>query len=370
MEREYERNTFSNILIRSGLMKILFSTIGIFLIIIGLVIALIIAITSQEHELTEFEGGGQPVSPEVMKWKPMIEEEVIRQGLSPQYTSVLLAILQQESGGSLAGSRGDIFQSSESKCGRIGCITDPRESISQAVKHFKGITKKSKGNLEIAIQSYNYGTGFADWIFKNGGKWTPEKAIEFSKMMMGKVSNPSNYTCIRKEAKPHGACYGDILYVQSVSQYIGKINGEEVGGGSFSNFNGRLVLPVSVPNITSEFGWRTLNGKKDLHRGIDFGCTEGMTKIYSAGDGIVIKTPYSSSLGNYVLIQHEKKLFTGYAHLHKKYVKGGERVKAGTPIGVCGNTGRSFGAHLHFTVQDGPFTSNRKDFNPRDFLKF
>jgi hypothetical protein len=66
---------------------------------------------------------------------------------------------------------------------------------------------------EIISKSYLslFGGGFIDWINKRDGKYTKELAIEFSKYMMTKVSDPWNYTCIRQEAKPYGACYGDIV---------------------------------------------------------------------------------------------------------------------------------------------------------------
>lgn len=55
--------------------------------------------------------------------------------------------------------------------------------------------------------------------------------------------------------------------------------------------------------------------------------------------------------GNYVMIEHRDKLVTLYAHLEKVQVKEGQKVAKGTVLGFMGNTGGSFGAHLHFEIR-------------------
>lgn len=132
-----------------------------------------------------------------------------------QYTDVLLAIMLQESGG-----RGDDpMQASESLCGEIGCIKDPHQSIEQGVKYFAAALEKADGDLALAVQSYNFGLGFIDYVRETTGELNEEVIIEFSQMMYERAEDPSLYSCLRKEAKQYNACYGDILYAEEVLSY-------------------------------------------------------------------------------------------------------------------------------------------------------
>jgi len=359
------------------LAKFFFSTAGLFLFGILFIVVMISAIFgSGDDEKISLKGGGKGFSDSVLQWKDDIEEEVMKQGMDKEITQVMLGILQQESGGSIKNTNGDIFQASESKCGKIGCITDPKDSIEQAVSYFKRVLDVSDNDIKVAIQSYNFGDGFAAYAKRhNDGEYSKEIAIDFSKMMMTKVPDPENYTCLRKEAKKYDACYGDILYVDSVTQYIDSKGGnsEEVGKGDISDHQGEFDMPLESVTVTSEFGPRDLhgNGNVQQHNGIDLACTEGVTKVFAASDGEVIRTAYSDSLGIHVLIKHHDGVYTGYAHLHEKLVQEGE-VEQGEAIGVCGATGEGItGPHLHFSFQNAEFTTpGRKNYNPRGFLDF
>lgn len=121
-----------------------------------------------------------------------------------------------------------------------------------------------------------------------------------------------------------------------------------------------LRSPVSEPNIllTSDFGWRKLNGKQYMHNGIDIGVATG-TPIYAAGDGTVQSITTGCRVGdktcgggngNYVLIQHAYGLYSEYKHLNSVNVSKGNSVRAGQLIGYSGNTGYSFGSHLHYDI--------------------
>lgn len=350
------------------LIKVLFSTGGLLALLIIFIVVIIAAIIPGSGG-SSIEGEGEDLSEEVLQFEDAIADEVEEQDLPDEATDVMLAILQQESGGNIKATNGDIFQSSESKCGTIGCIQDPNESIEQAVKYFKEMYDLADGNMKLAIQSYNFGGGFVDYAEEtNDGEYSKETAIAFSQKKMDEVANPGNYTCIREEGKKHDACYGDILYVDAVMKYIGEPEDDEaldIGIGK-----GEFATPLESVTVTSEFGKRIdpITGAMSKHNGIDLACTAGMTKIFAAGDGEVIETDYSESLGNHVLIKHDDDTYTGYAHLSEKLAQGGE-IKQGDAIGVCGQSGSATGGHLHFTVQDRPFTEpDREDFNPRDFL--
>lgn len=103
--------------------------------------------------------------------------------------------------------------------------------------------------------------------------------------------------------------------------------------------------------ITSYFGGRYLNGRWDNHTGTDVGVPQGV-EIHAAQSGVVTLSRYNSSYGNYCIISHGNGYATLYAHQRQlPLVKVGDRVEKGQVIGYVGNTGNSFGAHLHFELR-------------------
>ena len=106
-------------------------------------------------------------------------------------------------------------------------------------------------------------------------------------------------------------------------------------------------MPTPSRVITSNFGPRW--GR--MHRGLDVKVYTGDT-ICAAFDGKVRIVKYEAQgYGNYVVIRHPNGLETYYAHLSKHLVKENQVVRAGQPIGLGGNTGRSTGSHLHFETR-------------------
>jgi murein DD-endopeptidase MepM/ murein hydrolase activator NlpD len=106
-----------------------------------------------------------------------------------------------------------------------------------------------------------------------------------------------------------------------------------------------LIWPVSGP-VTSPFGYRW--GR--LHAGIDIGVPYG-TPIHAAAAGTVVLAAWTGGYGNYTCIDHGGGLATCYAHQSSYAVSVGAQVSQGQVIGYVGNTGHSFGAHLHFEVR-------------------
>lgn len=103
--------------------------------------------------------------------------------------------------------------------------------------------------------------------------------------------------------------------------------------------------------ITSYFGGRYLNGRWDNHTGTDIGVPQGV-EIHAAQSGVVTLSRYNSSYGNYCIISHGNGRATLYAHQSQlPLVKAGDTVEKGQVIGYVGNTGNSFGAHLHFELR-------------------
>lgn len=109
-----------------------------------------------------------------------------------------------------------------------------------------------------------------------------------------------------------------------------------------------FVMPTSNTKITDVFGYRPR--RRRVHNGLDVKVQIGDT-IRSAFDGkvrIVKNQGRRRGYGKYVVIRHENGLETVYGHLSKWLVTEEQYVKAGEPIGLGGNTGRSTGSHLHF----------------------
>ena len=107
-----------------------------------------------------------------------------------------------------------------------------------------------------------------------------------------------------------------------------------------------FVIPFNGM-ITSQFGWR----KRRPHYGTDIDLETGDT-VVSAFDGMVrISKSNVRGYGNVVIIRHDNGLETVYAHLSKLLVDPGQKIRAGEILGLGGNTGRSYGAHLHFEIR-------------------
>ena len=114
------------------------------------------------------------------------------------------------------------------------------------------------------------------------------------------------------------------------------------------------VLQKGVNKITQ--------GYKNSHKAVDLGrvhITGEPVIAHTAGKVILIQIGQknnknatgNASYGNFVKIDHGNSISTLYAHLATVKVKNGEKVKQGQVIGTMGNTGRSFGTHLHFEVR-------------------
>lgn len=127
--------------------------------------------------------------------------------------------------------------------------------------------------------------------------------------------------------------------------------------------NNCRVLKGGKHRITSPYGTRTLNGKKEFHGGVDLvKYYAELDYIIAHTDGVVVDVKDglgnmkgTNSYGNYVKLSHNG-WYTFYAHLHKGVkVKIGDKVTKGTILGFMGNSGNSYGAHLHFEVWRGNY---------------
>jgi murein DD-endopeptidase MepM/ murein hydrolase activator NlpD len=127
-----------------------------------------------------------------------------------------------------------------------------------------------------------------------------------------------------------------------------------------NDWNRQLVwlqtLPTAMPitgnyRVTSGFGMRIdpFTGTLARHEGLDFTAMSG-TPILAAADGVVTRSGWEDSYGNIVEVTHAEGFMTRYAHISKRRVTEGQRVKRGQHIADVGSTGRSTGPHLHYEV--------------------
>lgn len=112
------------------------------------------------------------------------------------------------------------------------------------------------------------------------------------------------------------------------------------------NYQDRFVRPADGI-VTSSYGWR--HGRN--HNGTDIDLNTG-DAVRAAWGGKIRYAQYNDGgFGNLIVIRHYNGLETFYAHLSKLLVVPNQLVEAGETIGLGGNTGRSFGSHLHFEVR-------------------
>ncbi|WP_079506719.1 murein hydrolase activator EnvC family protein [Mesobacillus jeotgali] len=124
--------------------------------------------------------------------------------------------------------------------------------------------------------------------------------------------------------------------------------------------SGGMIIRPASGRISSGLGqrWGT------FHAGIDIANSGGNVPIYAAADGVVIRSYYSSSYGNAIFVAHSingQTWTTVYAHMSARMVGSGAVVSRGQRIGTMGNTGQSYGQHLHFELHKGSWNASKSN---------
>ncbi len=141
-----------------------------------------------------------------------------------------------------------------------------------------------------------------------------------------------------------------------------------------------MIEPVKKHVVTSAYGWRILNGKRQFHDGIDFISSTGDRHVYSVGTGYVCYdqdwydeslrwTDKRHSAGDMVIIKTRvgaDEYFIRYLHLTENFVSQGQLINEGDHIGNYGDVGYSFGAHLHLDMYLAP---SWEKIDPTNILK-
>lgn len=149
------------------------------------------------------------------------------------------------------------------------------------------------------------------------------------------------------------------------------------GGSSYVHSKPAITnagfMRPATGSITSGFGPRSFSGGR-MHYGVDIGKNgrSGDVPVVAVQDGTVVNAQYMNGYGNTVIIAHYvdgQLITTLYAHLESSSVSSGQRVSKGQTIGIMGNTGRSFGAHLHFEVHEGGWNGAKSNaVNPLNYI--
>ncbi|WOO88687.1 lysozyme family protein [Mollicutes bacterium LVI A0078] len=289
----------------------------------------------------------------------ILEEAMGKYTIPMEYEDLLLAQLYQESGGNEEILATDPWQSSESYCGVIGCITSPQLSTDQAMKvHSENIKLANDLNMEtsedLILQAYNFGSGYLYWLSENSYTHSEDIAYEFSSYMTEK--NPAYASSCNIDTKGK-ACYGDYKYVTHVKSKLDNCDTDIGTGEAIEIEEGELYKPY----FEGEYLVTCKIGCYSGHVGYDL-VNQTDKVIYSVGSGVVIESnndcPKSGYLGstcgygfgNHVVVMHNLggvNLYSVYGHMSETKVKVGDRVDANTILGVQGSSGNVTGEHLH-----------------------
>lgn len=183
------------------------------------------------ENLTLFLGGTDSggiatanVSDAVLAYRPAVERLAARYGMG-QYVELILAVMMQESGGLVP----DVMQAAEGAFNTRyphvpNGITDPEYSIECGIQELQYALDKAGctgptdlDRIKLALQGYNFGSGYIDWAMERDGGYTKENAIAFSDMMCARPG--WNYSV-----------YGDKEYVDHVLRYYSVTSG---GSGTY-----------------------------------------------------------------------------------------------------------------------------------------
>lgn len=191
--------------------------ISFFLFLFLLLFAITLSSDDDKNNTDSSEISSLNISPEVLKHKDAVEKYCKEFGIS-EHVKIFLAIIQVESGGKVT----DVMQSSES-LGLPPNSLSTEESIRQGCKFFSELIKgiETHGcDLNTAIQSYNFGGGFINYVSTHGKKYSYDLAEEFSKEKSGgkRVSYQNPIAIPVNGGWRYG--YGNQFYVKLVEQYL------------------------------------------------------------------------------------------------------------------------------------------------------
>ncbi len=274
---------------------------------------------------------GVSLSEDVLKHRPMVEKYAKKYDVE-DYINYLLAIMMVESG----GKGKDVMQSSESAGLPVNTL-DTEESIEQGCKYFSrllnGIKQRGIEDINVAVQSYNFGGGYTEYIARTEEKkHTFEHAVEFAKEKSnGKKVDYKNEISISTNGGWRYA-YGNMFYVELVSQYL-----------AVTEFDDKAVQELMNEALKYE-GWPYVYGGSNPNTSFD--CS-GLTQWCYGKIGIklprtaqmqydselVQHIPYEEAKAGDLIFFHSTYDISDYVTHIGIYVGNGKMYHAGDPIG-------------------------------------
>lgn len=220
-------------------------------IILGFFIFLILifVLILNRQDVTTSDGlatDNQNLNESVLRWQPLVEKYA-KEYDGTEYVPYILALMQVESG----GTGGDPMQSSESLGYPPNTITDPNKSIQQGVKFFVENMKKAIGqgsDIKTALQAYNYGGGFVDYVVKNGGTYTFDLAKQFSYDQSGGQQVTYVNAISTSLGYNYRYNYGNMFYVPNLLQYVNESQASVSLDDVQNNSNNTGVAQTDVPS--------------------------------------------------------------------------------------------------------------------------
>ena len=311
-------------------------------LLIALLLSMFLIIASDD------EGGGSNsglyigvnLSAEVLAHQPMVEKYARQNGIS-DYVYVLLAIIQVESEGKLE----DVMQSSES-AGLPMNTLGTEDRIKQGCKYFAELVTKADKlgcDMDAVIQAYNYGSGFLDFVAKNGKRYTFELAQEFSRQHSGGVKVTYKNEISIKENGGWRYKYGNMFYVRLVNQYL-----------AVPNFSDATVQAIFNEALKYQ-GWKYVYGGSNPNTSFD--CS-GLTSWCYGKAGISLPRtaqaqydatqhiPLSQAKAGDLVFFHSTYNAGTYVTHVGIYAGNNRMYHAGDPIGYADLTSSYWQQHL------------------------
>lgn len=309
--------------------------LAVVIVIVSLLVALISSIAGAVKDASSAQVIAglyrQLLSDNTISYTQDVKDAAVNEQVE-DYVNYLLAIMEVESHG--IGT--DVMQSSESAGLPPNSFKTPQESIAQGAKYFASCVMKASEkecDINTAIQAYNYGTGFIDYVAENGKAYTLDLAIAFAEEKSGgnqvayKNQIAINYNGGWRYA------YGNMFYAQLVNQYIYnydnatvqkiideamKYSGWDYISGGSSPDDGGFDCSGLVQYVYGEAGINLPRLEKDQYEV----CEEIEAENIQPGDLIFYKNETSNGEIGHVAI----------------YLGNGKVFEAGDPIGIYSAT--------------------------------
>lgn len=233
------------------------------------------------------------------------------------------------------------------------------------------INEQSQGLYDKAIQQQNTAQSLTDQANVARSALAELKAIAEKAQQEAQAAADAAAAAYAEQQKNNATLQAQLATLQSdkihtEAEYVEGIKVQWGAGGAVEISSQGWARPASG-HVTSGYGARVppVAGVNPIHRGTDIGAGCN-SPIYAAHTGTVSYAGYFGTYGNFILIQHDGGISTGYAHI----VGGGIMVGVGQTVGVgqqiarVGATGAATGCHLHFEVR-----VNNSPIDPVPFMR-